>query len=113
MIPVPAPAANSNIIADDQYGQFNAQFHQHIINFEAEAEVQNGTLDAEQARRDELRHNLLAQQQVAQEQRLNIQVRLAQADAHRQQLQVLADQERQHQAMELLHREREAEAERE
>ena len=48
-IPVPAPAVNSNIIADDQYGQFNAQFHQHVINFEAEAEVQNGALDAEQA----------------------------------------------------------------
>ena len=48
-IPVPAPAANSNIIADDQYGQFNAQFHQHVINFEAEVEVQNGALDAEQA----------------------------------------------------------------
>ena len=48
-IPVPAPAANSNIIVDDQYGQFNAQFHQHVINFEAEVEVQNGALDAEQA----------------------------------------------------------------
>jgi len=49
-IPVPAPAANSNVFADAQHGQFNAQLHQHIINFEAETEVQNdGALDAEQA----------------------------------------------------------------
>ena len=39
-------------------------------------EVQNGALDAEQAQRDELWHNLLAQQKVAQEQMLNIQAGL-------------------------------------
>ena len=74
--------------------------------------MQNGALDAEQARRDELRHNLLAQQQVAQEQMLNIQAGLAQGYyAHQQHLQALADQEGQRQAMELHRHQREAEAE--
>jgi len=78
-IPVPAPAANSNVFADAQHGQFNAQFHQHIINFEAETEVQNdGALHAEQARREELQRDLLSQQQVAQQQMLNVQLELAQ-----------------------------------
>src|SRR5207245_1938152 len=64
--------------------------------------------------REELRRDLLAQQQVAQEQMWNIQAGLAQGYyAHQQQLQVLADQQRQHQAIELLHRQREAEAEHE
>jgi len=84
-IPVPAPAANSDVFADNQHAQSNVQFHQHIINFEAETEVQNnGALDAEQARREELRHDLLAQQQLAQQQMLDIQVRLAQRRAHQE-----------------------------
>jgi len=60
-----------------------------------------------------LRHDLLAQQQLAQQQMLDIQVRLAQRRAHQERLQVLADQERQRQAIEVLHRQHEAEAERE
>ncbi|KAL4064031.1 hypothetical protein J3A83DRAFT_4191431 [Scleroderma citrinum] len=71
-IPVPAPAANSNALADDQHEQFNIQFHQHIINFEAEAEVRNNDVwDAEQAQRKNC--NVTCLQQAAQEQMLNIQ----------------------------------------
>ena len=71
----------------------------------------DGALHAEQARREELQHDLLAQQQVAQQQMLNVQLELAQRSyAHQEQLQVLADQERERQAIEMLRRQREAEA---
>ena len=100
---------------DDQQVQFNAQIHQHMINFQHEAEQalqeqqQNQAL---QVPRANLQIDLIAQQQL-QNERAQAQIREAHHNFMLQQWQqqALVNQQQEHREMELAHHQREAEVE--